>query len=142
MQLDVMPVQTELPALITTSAMCVAVIQWLKNTKLVPFMDQHTAAINRTVAWMAAMISAAGIHYTWDAATATLTITGLHASTIIHAAADVTKNYAFQWLIYKGIVKGPAADVAAVQEGVPVAAVAPAGVVASAKEVQGKQAGG
>ena len=40
---DIMPVSTELPALISTSAMSVAIIQWLKNTKYVPFMDQHSA---------------------------------------------------------------------------------------------------
>lgn len=102
---DVMPVTTELPSLITTSAMTVAIIQWFKNTRLIPFMDEHTAAINRTVAWIAAFASAAGIHYTWDATTATIAISGLHPIVVLHAAGDVLKSYAFQWLVYKGVVK-------------------------------------
>src|SRR6185369_16482570 len=106
-----MPVSTELPGLITTSAMTVAIIQWLKNTKLVPFIDQHSSTLNRVVGWCAAFISAAGLHYTWDASTGTLTLLNIHVASIMHGAADVTKSYAFQWLIYKGIVQASAREV-------------------------------
>jgi len=137
---DVMPVSTELPGLITTSAMTVAIIQWLKNTKLVPFIDQHSSTLNRVVGWCAAFISAAGLHYTWDASTGTLTLMNIHVASIMHGAADVTKSYAFQWLIYKGIVQAPARDVAAVTEGVPAKVVVPAGAVVAAGE-QGPKGG-
>jgi hypothetical protein len=135
---DVMPVSTELPALISTSAMSVAIIQWLKNTKYIPFMDQHSAGINRVVGWCSALASSAGIHYSYDAHVGTLTLTGLTAMAIFHAATDATKSYAFNWLIYNGLVKGRAADVAAVAErqaqGMPVKVAATPGVVAAAAE--------
>ncbi len=137
---DVMPVSTELPALISTSAMSVAIIQWLKNTKYVPFMDQHTAGINRLFGWGAAFCSAVGIHYTYDAHIGTLTLTGLTASAIVHAGLDATKSYSFNWLIYNGMVKGRAADVAAVAESPKkVAVVASPGVVAAGKEMAPKE---
>ncbi len=132
---DVMPVSTELPALISTSAMSVAIIQWLKNTKWVPFMDQHTAGINRLVGWGTAFISATGIHYTYDAHVGTLTLTGISAMAIMHAVLDATKSYSFNWLIYNGMVKGRAADVAAVAEGVPAKKVVSPGVAAAAAEM-------
>lgn len=131
---DAMPVSTELPSLITTSAITVAAIQWLKNTKLIPFINQHSSTVNRVVGWTAAFITAAGLHYTWDANTGTLTLTNLHLMSILHAAGDTTKSYAFQWLIYKGIVQTPARDVAAVTEGVPARVVVPVGAVVAAGE--------
>lgn len=94
---------------ITASAMAVAIIQWMKNTKLIPFMDQHTDAINRLVAWIAATISAFGIHYNYDATAGTLTLTGLTAAGIGHSLWEVIRSYAFQILIYKGVMKPAAA---------------------------------
>jgi len=137
---DVMPVSTELPGLITTSAITVALIQWVKNTKWIPFVNQHSSTVNRIVGWCAAFVTAAGLHYTWDAGTGTLTLTNLHLINILHAAGDTTKSYAFQWLIYKGIVQTPARDVAAVTEGVPARVVVPAGAVVAASE-QGPKSG-
>lgn len=136
---DAMPVSTELPALISTSAMSVAIIQWLKNTKYVPFVSQHTAGINRILGWGSAFLSSIGIHYTYDAHLGSLTITGLTLIAIFHAGLDASKSYAFNWLIYNGMVKGRAADVSAVAEGItPVAVVAPPGVVVAGAEQAAK----
>lgn len=131
---DVMPVSTELPALISTSAMSVAIIQWIKNTKYVPFVNQHTAGVNRLLGWGSAFCSAIGIHYSYDAHLGNLTITGLTLYAIVHAALDATKSYSFNWLIYNGMIKGRAADVAAVAEGVPATPVAQPGVIAAGVE--------
>ncbi len=134
---DIMPVSTELPALISTSAMSVAIIQWLKNTKYVPFMDQHSAGINRLVGWVSALTSSVDIHYSYDSHLGTLTLTGLTAAAIFHASMDATKSYAFNWLIYNGMVKGRAADVAAVAEALPKkpAVVVSPGVAQAGKEM-------
>lgn len=110
---------SEVVTTVTASAMSVAVIQWLKNTKLIPFMDQHTAGLNRFAGWLAAFGSSVGIHWTFDHTAGTLTLTGLTLAAIGHTAWDTTKSYAFQWLVYRGIVKDKAADVAAVAEGMP-----------------------
>lgn len=130
----------EILSTFTASAMVVSVIQWLKNTKLVPFINQHSAGMNRTLSWLAAFFSGLGIHYHYDATAGALTITGLTAGVILHTGWDATQQYFAQWLIYRGIVKGPAADVAAVAEGVPVTPVASPGLVQAgavkAKDIQ------
>lgn len=102
---------------IAASTLAVSVIQWLKNTKLIPFINAHSAGVNRTLSWLIAFASGAGIHYTFSGDSGVLTITGLSAGVIIHTATITCKQYAVQWLIYKGIVKGPAADTTAVAEG-------------------------
>jgi hypothetical protein len=100
--------QNEIVSSVTASAMAVAVIQWLKNTKWVPFINQYSSTLNRVLGWAIAAISAAGLHYNYESATGTLTLTGLTAATLTHSLWETTKSYALQWLIYKGIVKGPA----------------------------------
>jgi hypothetical protein len=116
---DIMPVSTELPALISTSALSVAIIQWFKNSNLPIFkaFNQQSSGLNRTVAWLAAFISGVGIHYQYDASVGALTITGLTATALWHTGIDSAKSYAFNWLIYNTAIKSRAADVAAVAAG-------------------------
>lgn len=99
-----MPVTTELTSVVTAGAISVSIIQWLKNTKLVPFINHNSAALNRVVAWIAAFVSAVGLHYTWDSGTGTLTLTGLTATAIGTTLWATIKSYAFQVLIYRGII--------------------------------------
>lgn len=131
----------ELVSTISASAMAVSIVQWAKNTKLIPFMDQHTAGMNRFVGWMAAFLSATGIHYQFNHDTGTLTLTGLTAAALAHTTWDTVKSYAFQWLVYRGVVKGPAADVAAVAGGTKAQVVVGPGVkvagVEAAQEAKG-----
>jgi len=105
---DVMPVSTELPALISTSALSVAIIQWFKNSSLPIFkpFSQDSPGLNRLVAWIAAIISGVGIHYHYDPALGSLTITGLTAATLWSAGIQSAKSYAFNWLIYNTAIKG------------------------------------
>jgi hypothetical protein len=126
----------DLMSTITASTLAVSVIQWLKNTKLVPFINQHSAGLNRTLAWLVAFFSGAGIHYTFNGDAGVLTVTGLSVGVIIHTATITCKQYVVQWLIYKGVVKGPAADVAAVKEGVAATPVASPGVVQAGEEAK------
>ena len=133
---DVMPVTTELPALITGSAMSVAIIQWIKNSKRISFVNQHTKGINLFLGWLSAFGAATGIHYTWDSHAGTILISGISLWAVTHAAFDVTKSYAFNWLIYEGMIKGRAADVVAVAEGSRPQVVAPPGVIAAGKEMK------
>ena len=123
---------------IAASTLAVSAIQWLKNTKLVPFINAHSAGINRTLSWFIAFASGAGIHYTFNGDAGVLTITGLSAGVIIHTATITCKQYAVQWLIYKGIVKGPAETVTAIAEGVKTVAVASPGAIVAGVEQAGK----
>ncbi len=119
---------------VTASAAVVSILQWAKSSKLVPFITQHSAGWNRALGWFAAFCTGTGIHFTFNHDAGVLQITGLSVGVIIHTATITSKQYFAQWLIYKGIVKEPAATQAAIQEGMPVAAVAPAGAVAAAQQ--------
>ena len=102
-----MPVTTELPALISTSALSVAIIQWMKNSALpgLGFVNHNSAGVNRTLAWLAAIISGVGIHYHYDPALGALTITGLTTSALLSTGLNSAKSYAFNWLIYNTTLK-------------------------------------
>ena len=125
MQIDPTMLTTELPALITTGGMAVAIIEWMKNSKVVPFMNAHTATMNRVVGWIAAFCGATGLHYKFDHTAGILTITGISAAVIGHTIYDTVQNYAFQWLVYKGVVKPATAAVSVAQTLANVAPVAP-----------------
>lgn len=118
---DVMPVATELPGLITTSAMSVAIIQSMKNSNIpwLQWINQHSSNVNRVVGLVFAFASAMGLHYEWDGAKGTLLITGLTATALlqgfVHVVTDTAKSWSFNWIIYQS-VKGRAADVAALAE--------------------------
>jgi hypothetical protein len=98
---------------LTISAVVVMIVQWLKNTKWVPFMQAHTDTLNRVVAWGAAAGTALGMHLAYDSASHTLTISGLALATIAHGGWDWIKSIAVQELIYKGVLK-PGATATAV----------------------------
>ncbi len=125
-----MAVSTDLPAIIATSSISVAIIQWMKNSNL-PFLkpfSQESSGLNRLMAWVAALIAGVGIHYHYDPNLGALTITGLTGAAIYSAAVSATKSYGFNWLIYNTAIKSRAADVAAVASGVPVTPVVGPGV--------------
>jgi hypothetical protein len=102
------PVSTELPALISTSALSVAIIQWMKNSALpgLGFINHDSPGMNRTLAWLAAFISGVGIHYHYDPALGALTITGLTLSALVATALQTAKSYGFNWFIYNVTLKG------------------------------------
>lgn len=44
----------------------VHLINWLKDTKMIPFVNQHSQTINRIIAFMAAVIGGLGVHTAWQ----------------------------------------------------------------------------
>lgn len=136
MQADVVEMGREFLTVMTTSTLVVSAIQWLKNTKLVPFVNQHSSTINRILSWVAALLSGAGIHYNYEAATGTLTLTGLTLIAVVHAFGDTAQSYAAQSLIYRGLFKERAADVSAVKEGLPAKVVVSPGVKEAGEEAK------
>lgn len=105
---DVMPVSTELPALISTSALSVAIIQWMKNSALpgLGFVNHDSPGVSRALAWLAALISGVGIHYHYDPTVGALTITGLTATALVTMGLNAAKSYGFNWFIYNVTLKG------------------------------------
>lgn len=81
-------------------------LQALKNSKWVSFLgdgEQH-AKMNALVAVVLAGASSLGIHYNFDATAGTLTITGLHASSIAHGIGQWAIQYAMQHGVYKSTI--------------------------------------
>ena len=138
-----MKVTTELPDLLTTSAVSVASIQALKNSKVpaLSFINQHSSRANQAVSVLFALVSSIGLHYKFDPTTGTLLISGLTASALaqaaFHTAFDTTKSWSFNWILYQ-LIKTREKDVAAVVEGGlgPTETVVPPGVAASAAEIR------
>lgn len=92
---------------ISAATIAVSIIQWLKKTTILPFVNENSAWINRIVATLAAFVTSVGIHYSFDVAGGVLTVSGLIWSNILHSVWDIVKAYAVQHLIYKGIIAGP-----------------------------------
>ena len=125
----------DLLSTLTASTLTVSIIQWLKTSKWLPFINQHSATLNRTLGWVSAFATGTGIHYTFNHDAGVLTITGLSAGVIIHTATVTAKQYAMQWLIYKGIVKEPAKTETAIAEGLrPIPVASPGAIVAGAEQ--------
>jgi hypothetical protein len=105
---DVMPVSTELPALLSTSALSVAIIQWMKNSLLpgLGFINHDSPKVSLTLSWLAALISGLGIHYTYNPDVGTLTITGLTMVALVTTGLQTAKSWGFNWLVYHLALKG------------------------------------
>lgn len=68
------------------------VIQWLKGSKAFPFLSQYTPVLNRALAFIIAMVSAAGITWHYNATLGQVTIMGLTEQAIWTALAGLVTN--------------------------------------------------
>lgn len=92
---------------VTLSAIAVVVMQWLKKSSWFPWLTAQSDAANKIVAAFFAAAAAVGIHYTYDASTATLTFTGISFAALGHALWHWLQSYAVQETIYKGAFHKP-----------------------------------
>lgn len=81
---------------LASAALLAYLLQWLKRTRLIPWVSEHTKGINYALTGIMSLLAAVGIHYNFDAAAGTLTIGGLHATTIAHGLWEWLKQWAFQ----------------------------------------------
>lgn len=70
-------------------------LQWAKNSKLIPFVTHHTKVINYALTGAMSLIAAVGIHYTFDPNTGAFAITGTVAG-LVHGTWEWAKQWAFQ----------------------------------------------
>ena len=94
-------ITSQLTAAYATSA----VLQWLKGKPWFPFANANTAALNRATSMVLALIAAIGLHYTFDAESGVLTISGLTAANILHTVWAWVQQYALTQASYKGLIK-------------------------------------
>lgn len=102
---DTVMMPTLLPAQFTGSTIVVWIIDWLKRSNRVSFMNENSGDINRIAAVIGATITAVGIHFALEPAatgeTYTLTITGLSIATVYHFIEAFTISIASQQTILK-----------------------------------------
>ena len=94
----------------TLAGMAVWFIQWLKHTRLAPFIHADTDTVNRVLSAILAIVSGFGIHAisVWDstAHTFTLTIGGLDPNMLIDGLTGTIETFIWQQLLYHGLLKG------------------------------------
>ena len=80
-------------------------IEWLKASPYFPWITAEKDKIVKTAHLVGAIVSAAGIHYSWNAATHTLTIPNLTGAVVALAVWKIAQQYLFQKWVYDSAVK-------------------------------------
>lgn len=95
----------ELVSQLTSAAVVVYALQWMKRSKLFPWVCQEKKTILRALSAVGAALSAVGIHFafaTVEAAsgTYTITISGLTLLSVLHGTWHWVNQLALQQLAY------------------------------------------
>jgi hypothetical protein len=95
---------------ITMGGVGVAFLQWLKSTKFFPWVTAESAKLNRILAAAVALVSAVGIHLSWQSAgepgAYTLTITGATLTGVTSMAWIWLKQFVVQEFMYRATANG------------------------------------
>jgi hypothetical protein len=90
---------------ITSSAMFVLLIQWLKNAKWFPFLQHGAKWASRSASIVLAFFGQIGVSYTWDPTHRVLALAGIPTlAGILTTLWHVANHYALQEIIYQGAV--------------------------------------
>lgn len=81
---------------LASAALMVYLLQWVKRSRLIPWVTEHTKGLNRMLNAMLAMAAAVGIHYHFDAEAGQLVISGLYGQSIAQGVWEWSKQWAFQ----------------------------------------------
>jgi hypothetical protein len=77
-------------------------LQYLKSAKFLPFINDHSQAINHFVLILTSAAGAIGVHLAWNAGSHSLTITGLSLASVLSGAWVWAKQWSVQYLVHKG----------------------------------------
>ena len=94
----------ELTAHLTTGAVIVYLLQWMKSSRLTPWLTSNTKTLNRVSSALLAAVAAIGINWTYNAVDGTLVISGLTWSAILAGGWEWLKQFCTQQLIFDGVV--------------------------------------
>ena len=83
------------------------IIEWLKSKPWFPFANFDTSAGNKIFAALVAIVTAIGIHATFNSVDGVLIIRGLEWRTILHGGWAAAQQYCFQHVIYKVAIRTP-----------------------------------
>lgn len=95
------------PALLSLvlSALTPFVLEWLKDKPWAPFVQRYRADLNRVTAAIVAAGNAVGVAFAYDAATGTLTITGLDLTQILTIGVTALLAFITQEIVYRKAVQ-------------------------------------
>ena len=95
---------TLVPAQFTGSTLVVWLIDWMKRSNKIPFLNESTAGLNRLCAVIGAAITAAGIHFSMEATSAgvyTISLANISFETVTHFIQGFAVSIATQQTILK-----------------------------------------
>ena len=93
---------------ITSSAMFVLLIQWLKNAKWFPYLRSGAKWASRIASIALAFLGHIGVSYTWDPANRSFALTNIPTLIgLLTMLWHVANHYALQEIIYQGAVNKP-----------------------------------
>jgi hypothetical protein len=90
---------------LTTGALVVYALEYLKRSRLVPWITTDTKGLNRFLAALGAAAGTAGIHFQFDTAGGTLQITGLLLPNLMTFAWQFLQQWVCTQAIYAGLVE-------------------------------------
>jgi hypothetical protein len=91
----------------TTVAVLVSLLmQWAKQSTMVPWISTKTEILNRWVAAIVSLASGFGIYFAWDHS-GTLIISGLTAAHLFHALVRALQQWVFQKVAYRVVIAPP-----------------------------------
>ena len=94
----------ELTAHLTTGAVVVYALEWLKSAGWCPWISADTKRLNRVLSAILAATAAVGIGWTYEASQGTLVITGLTASGLLTGGYEWIKQFSVQQLLFDGVI--------------------------------------
>ena len=103
-----MDYSSQIVSQLTSAALVVYALQWLKRSKLFPWITAETTTLNRWVGAAAAGLSAIGIHLAFTATAGTpgsyvITVTGLTLPNVLHGVWHWANQYALQQITYDAV---------------------------------------
>lgn len=98
------PMNTDIAAHLTTGAVVVYAIEWLKASGLFPWIHADSKTLNRTVSALAAGAVAFGISATGDSVTGWV-ITVPPLATLMTGAYHWLEQFVLQQLVFDGVVQ-------------------------------------
>jgi hypothetical protein len=93
---------------VTLSTIFAGLLAYFKRAKWLPFVTQHSVAINHGWLLLSSAGAALGIHAIWDGSSHSLTISGLDIVAILHGIWTWAEQWTVQYLVQRGIF-GPVA---------------------------------
>jgi len=90
---------------IGAAGISVYLIQWLKNTTKLPWINDATNQLNRWLSAFLAALAVVGIHVEFDQTVGILTVTGLTIAAVVPLAWNFITQFVLQEVIYRGAVK-------------------------------------